>query len=284
MVEVDDLSINDGKCNLYFKKFPSETVQSRIRGALQESLERFRVTDSLKLDYETYKRARVQVSFQEINIERLGETDRTREKAIIGFGFAILIYLFIFLYGVQVMRGVIEEKTNRIVEVIVSSVKPFQLMMGKVIGIGLVGLTQFLMWVVLSGVVSTVGLSFFASEIASGAAVVENAELIQSGGMDRAQLTEELMRNEAISWFFQINWAADDRTVHLLFHRRIHDLRLALRSHRSRRGRGTDTQQFMLPITLPLVFSYIVSATMLGNPESPFGTSSPCFRSPRRSR
>src|SRR5690606_33195501 len=72
----------------------------------------------------------------------------------------ILIYLFIFLYGVQVMRGVIEEKTSRIVEVIISSVKPYQLMLGKILGIALVGLTQFLLWVALSlaaiGVIKTV--------------------------------------------------------------------------------------------------------------------------------
>ncbi len=69
---------------------------------------------------------------------------------------AFLIYFFIFLYGVQVMRGVMEEKTNRIVEVILSSVKPFQLMMGKIIGVALVGLTQFLLWVILTATLYSV--------------------------------------------------------------------------------------------------------------------------------
>ena len=69
--------------------------------------------------------------------------------------------MFIFLYGAQVMRGVIEEKTNRIVEVIISSVKPFQLMMGKIIGIALVGLTQFLLWIVLTFAISTVVSNIF---------------------------------------------------------------------------------------------------------------------------
>jgi ABC-2 type transport system permease protein len=67
-----------------------------------------------------------------------------------GVAGAILIYISLFIYGAQVMRGVIEEKTNRIIEVIVSSVKPFQLMLGKIIGVGMVGLTQFLLWIVLS--------------------------------------------------------------------------------------------------------------------------------------
>jgi ABC-2 type transport system permease protein len=77
------------------------------------------------------------------------EKGNSGTTTIIGFLGAFLIYFFIFLYGVQVMKGVIEEKTNRIVEVIISSVKPFQLMMGKIIGIAMVGITQFVIWVVL---------------------------------------------------------------------------------------------------------------------------------------
>ena len=73
-------------------------------------------------------------------------------RGLIGIAFSFVIYLFIFMYGVQVMRGVIEEKTSRIIEVMVSSVKPFQLMMGKIVGIAMVGLTQFLIWVGLSAV------------------------------------------------------------------------------------------------------------------------------------
>ena len=68
----------------------------------------------------------------------------------VGFMCGILVYMFIFMYGTMVMRGVIEEKTNRIVEVIISSVKPFQLMMGKILGIALVGLTQFALWIFLT--------------------------------------------------------------------------------------------------------------------------------------
>lgn len=85
----------------------------------------------------------------------------------IGFGCAIAIYFMIFLYGSQVMRGVIEEKTNRIVEVIVSSVKPFQLMLGKIIGVALVGLTEFILWIVLTLIISTtVNSMLFKDQIA----------------------------------------------------------------------------------------------------------------------
>src|SRR5690606_12090249 len=74
---------------------------------------------------------------------------------IVGFAASFLIYLSLLIYGTQVMRGIIEEKTNRIIEVIISSVKPFQLMMGKILGIGAVGLTQFLLWIVLTSTISS---------------------------------------------------------------------------------------------------------------------------------
>src|SRR5277367_6820784 len=84
----------------------------------------------------------------------------TDYNAVLGYACAFLIYIFIFLYSVQVMRGVMEEKINRIVEIIISSVRPFQLMMGKVIGVGLVGLTQFLIWVILGYGTYTVGSKY----------------------------------------------------------------------------------------------------------------------------
>ena len=70
----------------------------------------------------------------------------------IGFISGLLIYIFIFMYGTMVMRSIIEEKTNRIVEVIISSVKPFKLMMGKIIGVSLIGLTQFILWICLTSI------------------------------------------------------------------------------------------------------------------------------------
>jgi len=271
MIQVEDQTLNDGKCVFYFKKYPGEVIQSQIKNDLQESLERFRVIDSLKLDYEKYKRAKINVSFAEKNINKLNEEDRTQEKAVIGFAFAILIYMFIFLYGVQVMRGVIEEKTNRIVEVIISSVKQFELMMGKVIGIGLVGLTQFLMWVMLSSVVSIAAMTFFQSNMAGGAAVVENAQVIQTGA-DQAAMMEELMNNEAINWFFEINWPMMIGLFifyfiggYLLYGSLFAAIGAAVDSE-------TDTQQFMMPVSLPLVFGYVVSAMMISNPESSAGT------------
>jgi ABC-2 type transport system permease protein len=145
-------------------------------------------------------------------------------------------------------------------------------MMGKVIGIGLVGLTQFLIWVVLSGVVAMIGTAFFAGEIASGAAVVENSQLIQTGAMNQADLMKQLMENEAISWFFRINWPLMIGLFIFYFIGGYMIYGSLFAAIGAAVDAETDTQQFMLPITLPLVFAYIVSATMMGNPSSTVGS------------
>jgi len=269
MIKVDDSALNTGKCDLYFKRLPGEIAMNKISSELEEALERYRVTDSLKLDYDRYKRIKVDVVFNRHDIDKLTEVDRTQEKGVIGFAFALLIYLFIFLYGVQVMRGVMEEKQNRIVEVIISSVKPFQLMMGKVIGIGLVGLTQFVMWIVLSGVVSTIGLAVFAANVDGEAVVNGLSQANAAAGQINAQ---ELMNNEAINWFFTINWPLMIGLFlfyfiggYLLYGSLFAAIGASVDSE-------TDTQQFMMPVTIPLIFAYIVSVMMLSNPESEVGT------------
>src|SRR5665811_327513 len=92
-----------------------------------------------------------------------------------------LMYMLVFIFGAQVMRGVIEEKTSRIVEIIISSVKPFQLMMGKIIGIALVGLTQFLLWTIFTGIIYSIIAGAFSLETASS--VSQSGELMQQANI-----------------------------------------------------------------------------------------------------
>jgi ABC-2 type transport system permease protein len=88
---------------------------------------------------------------KKFDIEKVGAPNRSNRSArCIGFFFGYFMFIFIFMYGVQVMRGVMEEKQNRVVEVLISSVKPFQLMMGKIIGIALVGFIQFMLWIIIT--------------------------------------------------------------------------------------------------------------------------------------
>lgn len=118
------------------------------------------------IDEEVLKSIKSDVSIRTIQWTDDGEEKESSTEIAMAVGYisGFLIYFFIFLFGAQVMRGVIEEKTSRIIEIIVSSVKPFQLMMGKIIGIAMVGLTQFLLWIILTFLIITgVKTVFFLS-------------------------------------------------------------------------------------------------------------------------
>ena len=112
-----------------------------------------KVLDSLKTN----------VSIQNVNLSDEGQEKNSDSRVLFGVGMAcgILMYMFIFIYGAQIMQGIIEEKTSKVVEVIVSSVKPFQLMMGKIVGLASVGLLQFLIWILLITTLSSVGARVF---------------------------------------------------------------------------------------------------------------------------
>jgi ABC-2 type transport system permease protein len=252
--------------SLIYKKLPSINVREDIRSSLRKALEVRKVKD-LNIDYETYKRAKVEISFDEYKITEESGQEKSiqQEAAIVGFVFAIIIYMFIFLYGVQVMRGVIEEKTNRIVEVIISSIKPFELMMGKVIGIGLVGLTQFLMWVVLSSIIFLVVQLSFADMLFDVVATTDGVKIPQDFGKG----------DEAIQKIFEIAGMLPWPLIigsfifyfvggFLMYGSLFAAVGAAVDSE-------TDTQQFILPISLPLIFGFIVAEFMLQNPEGAIG-------------
>jgi len=198
-----------------------------------------------------------------INITTAQATDLGSEKTnaevntAIGFLGAILIYMFIFLYGVQVMRGVIEEKTNRIVEVIISSLRPFQLMMGKIIGIALVGLTQFIIWVALITILGggTSGIIASQMELPAEAATVVN----NSGGMSDfwgALMGFNYAYLLGIFLFYFISG--------YLFYGAL------FAAIGSAVDNETDTQQFMLPVTLPLVLAIVLAQSAVAtNPSGP---------------
>ncbi|MEY3397688.1 MAG: hypothetical protein RL220_282 [Bacteroidota bacterium] len=265
MIEIDDAAANNAPCNFYFKKLPSEMASSVIKTEIENAVEEFRVTGSLNLKFEDYKRIKVDIPFREINIEKLGQEDRTTEKAMVGFVFAVFIYLFIFMYGIQVMRGVIEEKTNRIIEVIISSVKPFQLMMGKVIGIGLVGLTQFLIWVLFSVIIFTVAQGLTAPD-AIATQMVDHGTVTTT----TAQLPVNPEANSAMNSVFQligeINWPLLIGMFLFFFIGGFLLYSSLFAAIGAAVDNETDTQQFMAPVTIPLVFGFIVAEFMIANP------------------
>ncbi|MBC7745141.1 MAG: ABC transporter permease [Flavobacterium sp.] len=221
------------------------------------------------IDTAIINQARPNLNINARQITEEGEKDASVGASfIIGFIAAFLIYISLFIYGTQVMRGVIEEKTTRIIEVIVSSVKPFQLMLGKILGIGMVGLTQFLLWIILSA-----GLTAIA-----GTLLINNdetkAKVEQMGKQRVAMASSESGENNMVLDFSKAASTIDFPYIlgtflfYFLGGYLIYSALFAAVG--SAVDNETETQQFMLPITLPLIFTFIIGMNFIvNNPDSP---------------
>ncbi len=274
VIQLSEISYTDGKVEMFAEKTPSMSIQNRIASDIEDAFELYRAKKN-NISIETYKSIRQSVDINVIKPSAGDKEDLTSVKAMIGFGFALIIYFFIFFYGVQVMRGVMEEKTNRIVEVIISSVKPFQLMMGKIIGIGLVGLTQFLIWVGLTAAISAFGVGAMQKQLLEKQK--EQLAMIDSGGIIEAQnMSDETdaasMQTEMLAVIQEVPWT-DVVLSFLVFFVCGYLLYASMfAAIGASVDNETDTQQFMMPVTLPLIFGYVVSTMMIENPESSIGT------------
>jgi len=169
----------------------------------------------------------------------------------IGFFAGIMIYVFIFVYGNQIMQGVIEEKSSRIVEILVSSIKPFQLMVGKIVGIGAVGLTQFLIWTVLVGTITSIVMGFFGLQMPQQQALeMANPELgsLMNDSFDHntvSQVVHEINFVKILLLFLFYFVGG-----YLLYGAFFAAIGAAVDS-------PSDAQQFMLPVTIPLIIAYL---------------------------
>ena len=183
---------------------------------------------------------------------------------------AFLIYLSLFIYGTQVMRGVIEEKVSRIVEVIISSVKPFQLMLGKIIGVGMVGLTQFILWIVISiGLSMAGGTAMMKTSMHNKQEQMAQMRHMGAGGAAAAQQVpagEMTGVMQAIA-SIPIAYTLGCFLFYFLFGYLLYSAIFAAVG--SAVDNETETQQFMLPITLPLIFTFALAQSfIINNPDS----------------
>jgi len=155
---------------LITEKSLNRIANTKIERDISRALENNMISQELKIDPKQIDSIKSRAENISIETSKKGEGDKLESSSFdvangIGYITGFLIYITLFIYGTMVMRGVMEEKTNRIAEVIISSVKPFQLMMGKILGIGAVGLTQFLIWIVLISVISGVLSSMIPPEV-----------------------------------------------------------------------------------------------------------------------
>ena len=217
---------------IYSKKKPGITLTEKIEGQLNSiAVNNGMIKNHIDTALLHSIKSSISLDAHEITDTGDSKTDLGANIAV-GIACAVLIYLSLFIYGAQVMRGVIEEKTSRIIEVIISSVKPFQLMLGKIIGVGLVGLTQFSAWIILS-IISTKILGHSLSATPGG--LLNSLSVLQTIHFGKVLVC-------FIFYFL---------TGYLLYSALFAAVGSAVDSE-------TETQQFMLPITLPLLFTYIL--------------------------
>ena len=275
---------------IYSTKQTSLEVTEYIRRSMETEIEHLKLANHDIQDIEKIL-AEVETSINLRNIKwtKDGKTQESNTGVIMGIGYlgGLMIFFFIFFFGSQVMRGVIEEKTSRIIEVIVSSVKPFQLMMGKIIGVGLTGLTQFLIWIVLSTVLIT-GLkaAFFPELNQTPTEQIVSSDLFEGGAANpagQALASEDLeMAQEIFASLKSINAGVmiGAFLFYFIFGYLLYAAMFAVIG--SAVDNETDTQQLILPVILPLILGIYVMLSAMNNPDGalPFWFSMIPFTSP----
>lgn len=188
----------------------------------------------------------------------------------IGYASGFLIYLTLFIYGTMVMRGVMEEKTNRIAEVIISSVKPFELMLGKIIGIGAVGLTQFALWIILITSLTSFGMHFLPTDIQNQVTTLQQSNG-QMGAAGMGQASETAMRiynmQHTIStanWPLIIGCFVFYFLGGYLFYSALFAAVGSVVNEDPQ-----DAQSLVFPITMPIIISYLITNMVTQNPNTP---------------
>ncbi|MCB0473228.1 MAG: ABC transporter permease, partial [Flavobacteriaceae bacterium] len=246
---------------------PSLTVTENLENILEKRIRNLKL-EALHFDLSEIKGTETKVNMITENFtgEKSSKIGSVLRMAA-GGGFGYLIFMFIIIYGASVMRSVIEEKTNRIIEVIISSVKPFQLMLGKIIGNALAGILQFIIWMVSAGLLLFIVTRIFGVEAAqtSGPAIGQmGSEMVQqvqqSSASDLQVALAEIKNLPILTIFF--SFIIYFLGGYLIYSSIYAAIGAAVDSE-------TDTQQFMMPVLIPLMIAIYVGFSVIENPHGP---------------
>jgi ABC-2 type transport system permease protein len=263
---------------LYSDKQPSVSTRMHISNSLENKIEKEKLkAENIENLDNILKGIETNISLRNITFTEEGEEQESHTGIAMGIGYigGMLIYFFIFLFGATVMRGVIEEKTSRIVEVIVSSVRPFQLMMGKIVGVGLVGLTQFFIWLLLTvGLVVGIQRAVFPELSQNPTQQVIAQDVMSSDNSRQAGTTGS--EGEDMEMLQEIFTSIDTVNFGLILGMFIFYFLAGYLLYASffaiigsAVDNETDTQQFMFPVTVPLIIGIFVMINAIQNPEGP---------------
>lgn len=217
--------------------------------SLIEHLIREAKMKDLQVDQSVLDRLATNVNVLSVKVGESGQEQSTNSVVMSGIGmlFGLLMYLFIFIYGAQIMQGIIEEKTNKVVEIIISAIRPFQLMMGKILGLASVGLLQFLIWIVLITVLSSALFFFFGIDMSQG----EVAGRLPSSPPSQEGIAEFLAVWDQIPvTFLLLTFVYYFLGGYLIYGALFAAVGSAV-------DIPSEAQQFMFPITIPMLISYM---------------------------
>lgn len=265
--KVSKLSEYQDQIKFYSEDSPSLDILNKVERTIKNKVEDIRLAEA-GVNVEEFRKFKFKLK---TNLETYKGKETSKESSIVklifGGAAGYLLFMFIIIYGNMIMRSVIEEKTSRIIEVIISSVKPIQLMLGKIFGTSLAAITQVVAWLIVGSIVTTIAASFFGFE-----------------GMDMAASQEELLRanpeaNANVLKAFKAFFDLPILNLIIMFIMFFVGGFLLYSSLYAAIGAAvdneTDTQQFMMPVLIPLILAvYVGFFTVIDNPH---GTVSQVF-------
>ncbi|MBC7409478.1 MAG: ABC transporter permease [Arcicella sp.] len=265
-----DILTNPNGVKMVGKKSIGMGTQFDIQGSIEKELRNIKLKNA-NIDLKVLEDNKVNVNAETFTLQEDGkEQSSSSTGAMILAGiFGMVLYISAFLYGSQVMNGVIEEKSNRIIEVMISSVRPFQLMMGKIVGVGLVGITQFLLWGVLTFTASTATSALMSNKIE------QKVQSMQRTGLNKAEIDnfkKEIKDKNPLAGIAQtVENVSLGKLIlcFLLFYIGGYMLYASLfAAVGSAVENASEAQQFLLPVTIPILASFFIGQAIIQDPDS----------------
>jgi ABC-2 type transport system permease protein len=261
--KVDSLNQLSKSIKFYSQETPGLGLISSIESGLDKRIRNLKI-EKLNIDVAKIKSTETNVSIATENFT--GEKSSkigSLLRMLAGGGFGYLIFMFIIIYGTSVMRSVIEEKTSRIIEVIISSVKPFQLMLGKILGNAFAGLLQYIIWMIIGGTILTIVTLYLGPDATQNSnAMPINSEVVQQvqqASNNNIQLVLQEIKNLPILTIF-FSFLVYFFGGYLIYSSIYAAIGAAVDSE-------TDTQQFMMPVLMPLVIAIYIGFSIIENPH-----------------
>ena len=250
--EIDSIEQIESSIEVYSINQMSLSIKQNVENQIDKKLTNIYLLQS-GINPDQIKKSQSKSTIKTYVVDEQGENIKGNSEASFGIGLVggFLIYIFIFMYGTMVMRSVIEEKTNRIVEIIISSVKPFKLMLGKIISVALVGLSQFTLWIILGFVFLLIANVFISTDL-------DVTNLNTNEAVLSSEIGSSLMALPIKSLFFVF-------IIYFLGGYLLYGSLFAAIGSAS--DQETDNQQFIVPITIPLIVSFVIVQVVIDNPH-----------------